>query len=224
MDNLIKIYENTISKEVCNLIINEFETSNSQMEGISGAGVNKLVKSSTDLMIHLNLDNPNWLYIYDYLRENLLGNLVEYIEQNTFMTITGGFASKASAVRTAQSCYMAGNNGQPHMQMQRYIGGEGFYAWHRENYSDEPAMAKREMFYIIYLNDVEAAGETEFLFNPQKVKPEVGTIILAPAFWTHTHRGNALSDPNARKYIITGWIEFTENVNVNYDFLEDYTL
>ena len=49
MDNLIKIYENTIPKEVCDLIINEFESSNNQMEGISGAGVNKLVKSSTDL-------------------------------------------------------------------------------------------------------------------------------------------------------------------------------
>jgi hypothetical protein len=73
MDNLIKIYEKTIPKEVCDFIINEFETSKNQMEGISGAGVNKLVKSSTDLMIHLNLNNPNWLYIYDYLRENLLG-------------------------------------------------------------------------------------------------------------------------------------------------------
>jgi hypothetical protein len=110
------------------------------------------------------------------------------------------------------------------MQMQRYIGGEGFYAWHRENYADNPTMSKREMFYIIYLNDVEESGETEFLFNPMKVKPKAGSIILAPAFWTHTHRGNPLSDPNARKYIITGWLEFTENINVNYDFLEDYTI
>jgi hypothetical protein len=54
MDNLIKTYENAIPKEVCDFIINEFETSKNQTEGISGAGVNKLVKSSTDLMIHLN--------------------------------------------------------------------------------------------------------------------------------------------------------------------------
>ena len=102
MDNLIKIYENTLPKEFCEFVINEFETSNNQMEGISGAGVNKLVKSSTDLMIHFNQDNPTWLYIYDYLRENLLGNLVDYIEHNSFMTITGGFSNKASAGRTAQ--------------------------------------------------------------------------------------------------------------------------
>lgn len=221
MDNLIKIYEKTIPKEVCDFIINEFEVSRNQMEGISGAGINKLVKSSTDLMIHLNLDNPNWLYIYDYLRENLLGNLVEYIEQNSFMTITGGFASKASAVRTAQSCYMAGNNGQPHMQMQRYIDDQGYYAWHHEN--EGGLTSKRELFFIYYLNDVDNGGETEFKFNSEKVKPEAGKLVIAPALWTHKHRGNPPQN-GQYKYIITGWIEKKDEHYISEEFEEDYLI
>jgi hypothetical protein len=220
MDNLIKIYENTLPKEFCEFVINEFETSNNQMEGISGAGVNKLVKSSTDLMIHFNQDNPTWLYIYDYLRENLLGNLVDYIEHNSFMTITGGFSTKASAVRTAKSCYMASNNGQPHMQMQRYIDDQGYYAWHHEN--EGGSTIKRELFFIYYLNDVDG-GETEFKFNPQKVKPETGKLIIAPALWTHKHRGNPPND-GQYKYIITGWIEKTDEHYISEEFEDDYLI
>jgi hypothetical protein len=220
MDNLIKIYDKAIPKEVCDSIINEFEVSKNQMEGMSGAGVNKSIKASTDLMIHSNLDNPNWSYIYDYLRENLLGNLVDYIQNNSYMTITAGFASKASAVRTAQSCYIAGNNGFPHMQMQRYIDDQGYYAWHHEN--EGGTTARRELFFIYYLNDVDG-GETEFKFNGEKVKPEAGKLVIAPALWTHKHRGNPPQN-GQNKYIITGWIEKIDDHDISSEFEEDYLM
>lgn len=224
MDNLVQIYKNFIPKEYCDKIIDAFEKDPNTQAGISGAGINHNIKKSTDLMIASRLDSPVWNEIYHYINEALLHACVDYVGKFPMMSRTAKHETEMSLVRTVNAKLASISNGRPHMQMQRYIGGEGFYAWHRENYSDEPGMAKREMFYILYLNDVEAAGETEFLFNPQKVKPEAGTMILAPAFWTHTHRGNPLSDPNAKKYIITGWIEFVENTNVNYDFLEDYTI
>ncbi len=220
MDNLVKIYKNALPKDVCDFIINEFENSSNQMEGISGAGVNKMVKSSTDLMIHLNLENPKWLYVYEYLTENLLGYLVDYIEENNFLTVTGGFSSKASAVRTAQSCFMASNCGYPHIQIQRYIGDQGYYAWHHEN--EGGVTGKRELFFIYYLNDVEG-GETEFKFNPQKVKPETGSLLMAPALWTHKHRGNPPGNDQV-KYIITGWIEKTDDHYISSEFEEDYLM
>ena len=220
MDNLVKIYKNALTNDVCDFIISEFEKSSNQMEGISGAGLNKTVKSSTDLMIHLNLDNPVWLTIYDYLRENLLGYFVDYIEENNFITITGSFSSKASAVRTAQSCFGATNCGNPHMQIQRYIGDQGYYAWHHEN--EGGSTIKRELFFIYYLNDVEG-GETEFKFNPQKVKPESGTLLIAPALWTHKHRGNSPGSGQT-KYIITGWIERRDDHHISSEFEEDYLI
>jgi len=220
MDNLVKIYNNAITKDVCDFIIREFETSSNQMEGISGAGTNKKVKSSTDLMIHLNLDNSVWSTIYDYLRENLLGFLVEYLEQNNFLTMTGEFSSKSALVRTAQACFGATNCGHPHMQIQRYIGDQGYYVWHHEN--EGGSTAKRELFFIYYLNDV-GGGETEFKFNHQKVKPETGTLLIAPALWTHKHRGNP-PGLNQTKYIITGWIEKTDDHYISSEFEEDYLI
>ena len=58
---------------------------------------------------------------------------------------------------------------------------------------------------IVYLNDVDEGGETEFLYYPRRVKPQAGRVLLFPASFTHSHRGNPpLSNT---KYIMTGWVE-----------------
>jgi hypothetical protein len=220
MDNLVKIYNNAINPEICQFIINKFESSQNQIEGISGGGVRKHIKASTDLMIHDEAGrDEDWKYIYDYLMENLLSHLVDYIEQNDFPVLSNNFSSKSSAVRTAQTCFMSGNNNFPHIQMQRYIGGEGYYAWHHENEGGNTD--KRELFYIYYLNTLNSGG-TEFKYNPQIVYPETGKLLMAPAYWTHKHRGNAPGDGNT-KYIITGWIESKPNT-ISEEFEEDYLI
>ena len=83
------------------------------------------------------------------------------------------------------------------------IGG-GYHRWHYESHSR--TNASRLLTWILYLNDVEEGGETEFLYYPRRIKPKAGTLILWPGAFTHTHRGNPpLSNT---KYIITGWVEF----------------
>jgi len=57
------------------------------------------------------------------------------------------------------------------------------------------------------LNDVSNAGETEFLHQELKVKPEKGLTLIWPCDWTYTHRG--VPSPTEDKYIITGWFSFT---------------
>jgi hypothetical protein len=59
---------------------------------------------------------------------------------------------------------------------------------------------------MLYLNDVEDGGETEFLYQRMRVKPKQGTLLIWPAGFTHTHRGNPPLSNN--KYVITGWSEF----------------
>ena len=61
-------------------------------------------------------------------------------------------------------------------------------------------------FKEVYLNDVTEGGETEFLYQKCRFKPEKNTILIWPAQFTHVHRGNPpLSND---KYIITGWVEY----------------
>jgi hypothetical protein len=61
---------------------------------------------------------------------------------------------------------------------------------------------------IGYLNDVEEGGETEFLYQGVRVKPKKGTIILCPAAFTHTHRGNP--PLSGDKYIINTWVQYID--------------
>lgn len=89
-------------------------------------------------------------------------------------------------------------------KIQKTKPGQGYHIWHCEQ--DSRAFSQRLMAWIVYLNDVEEGGETEFLYQKRRVKAEEGTLLLFPAAYTHTHRGNPpLSNT---KYIATGWVEF----------------
>ena len=88
--------------------------------------------------------------------------------------------------------------------IQRTNPGE-FYHWHIDGGSHE--FSHRQLVAIWYLNDVEGpGGETEFLYQNIKIKPEAGKMLLFPPFWTHEHRGVELQQ--GVKYIATTWIVF----------------
>ena len=55
---------------------------------------------------------------------------------------------------------------------------------------------------MIYLNDIEEGGETEFLYQQLKIKPKRNTGVIWSGGFTHLHRGNP---PSKTKYILTGW-------------------
>jgi hypothetical protein len=82
--------------------------------------------------------------------------------------------------------------------------GGGFHAWHSEN--SRMDNDHRVLAVMVYLNDVQNGGETEFLYQHKRVQPKKGTVVMWPAHFTHLHRGNPpLSNT---KYIMTGWYEY----------------
>lgn len=78
----------------------------------------------------------------------------------------------------------------------------GYHIFHAENVNWN--LNNRTMAWMVYLNDVEEGGETEFLYQKRKVKPTKGTILIWPGSYTHLHRGNP---PMSDKYIATGWYQ-----------------
>lgn len=88
------------------------------------------------------------------------------------------------------------------LKMQKTDPGAGYHVWHAEQGSD--AEASRCLVYSAYLNTIDEAGETEFLYQKLRVPPKENTVIIWPAAFTHTHRGNVVHG-NKSKYIITGW-------------------
>lgn len=80
--------------------------------------------------------------------------------------------------------------------------GGGYHLWHYEDTGI--AHAQRELVWMIYLNDMpDGEAETEFLYQKRRIKPTKGTVVIWPAGYTHTHKGNTVLTQD--KYILTGW-------------------
>tara|TARA_B100000925_G_scaffold280361_1_gene251030 strand:+ start:53 stop:628 length:576 start_codon:yes stop_codon:yes gene_type:complete len=80
------------------------------------------------------------------------------------------------------------------------IGG-GFHQWHFENGSIP--YSQRKFVVQLYLNDDFEGGETEFLYQNRRELAREGDVIIFPAGYTHTHRGNP--PIGNTKYIVTSW-------------------
>ena len=89
-------------------------------------------------------------------------------------------------------------------KIQKTKPGQGYHEWHCEYASK--MKSNRLMAWTVYLNDNFEAGETEFLYQQYRYKPQKGDCLIWPAGYTHVHRGNP--PINGDKYILTGWIEF----------------
>lgn len=93
----------------------------------------------------------------------------------------------------------------------------GYHRWHCEagyDPGDHSAIWRRALAWMLYLNDVDDGGETEFVYQHLRVKPKRGLLVVWPAGWTHTHRGNPPYSND--KYIATGWVGYpdkTERAN-----------
>ena len=86
------------------------------------------------------------------------------------------------------------------------IGG-GFHSWHYENTGLQ--VSARKLVIQLYLNTIEEGGETEFLYINKRIKAKRGRLIIFPAAFTHTHRGNPPIGQD--KYIVSTWAVSQDN-------------
>ena len=192
MDFVLEI-PNNLSPEKCDEMIELFEKDDRRTPGVTGDD-KKIgpVKTSLDLYIS-NLEGGVWDDIDKYLSEQLTKGLDKY--RAHIYDVCG--------VRdyNFNSGYDSG------YQIQRTDVG-GYYSWHH----DCDYHARRVMTFIWYLNDIDITrfgGATAF--HPKVgggglIKPEKGKLLLFPATWTYVHSGMPYVNPDASKYICTGWI------------------
>jgi len=91
-------------------------------------------------------------------------------------------------------------------KFQKTSPGGGYHIWHAEQ--NEGSMSSRCLFYIMYLNDIQDSGETEFIYQKIRIPSKKNTCIISPASFTHAHRGNPVFGEES-KYVITGWFYFS---------------
>lgn len=171
---------------LCDNMIERFEQhAEDQYQGRAGSDqlLNNSLKKTTDLIVS---GKPHWQDVDNNLFRSLAMALNEFRE---------AFPYFANMQRFQDMGY----------NLQRYQAGE-YYHWHVD--ADNLQLASRQLVALWYLNDVEHGGETEFLHQNVKVRPQQGKLILFPPFWTHEHR--AVTIEKGVKYIATTWITFRQ--------------
>ena len=193
MKNFIEIYDNAVPLNICEELIQHYNYINSSLTHYNRTydrktleGVGKIKKDDKAYFFHEETDID-----------------VQLCNTKLLLTIN---SILSECIREYFNTYDILENRNYVIWMHKIqhvnVGG-GYHVWHEE--TSQLENKNRLLQIIIYLNDVNDGGETEFLYQSIRVKPQVGRILIAPAGFTHTHRGNPpLSND---KYIVTTWIE-----------------
>jgi Rps23 Pro-64 3,4-dihydroxylase Tpa1-like proline 4-hydroxylase len=175
--------ENALPDFLCDNMVERFEAAkDEQYLGRIGQifEEDRSIKKSTDLVVS---GKEHWKDVDNNLFRSLGMALREFKEKYEYFR--GPFKDNGYA-------------------LQRTNVGE-HYHWHIDGGSHD--FSQRQLVAVWYLNDVPGpGGETEFLFQDVKVKPQKGKLALFPPFWTHEHRGVTLQ--KGVKYIATTWVVF----------------
>ena len=176
-----------IDTQICDGVIDFFEkdTHFEKGPGVSGGDVNLDYKFSIDKTISTYFRGPLTDNYFNALNDVLTLYKEKYPDCNDHM------------------CKWQLSD---HVNIQYYPPTGGYYEWHKEKDGGHHLTNLRHLVFMTYLNDVNDGGETEFLYQNIKVKPQKGLTLIWPSQWTHTHRG--ITSLTEDKFIITGWLNF----------------
>lgn len=224
MSQFIEVIDDVLSPELCQAFIQRFEQSQNVKPGRTGGGVDTDKKLSMDVSI---AQHPEFTQEFQQLLPLVSDHVVRYFEKY-FFALIGPIGLTMKHPETGQPVKLTADNfeqvGKPNLvnliqylfrigdiNAQKYEAGKGGYPyWHSEVYpqagGNDPL--HRILLFMFYLNDVEEGGETDFFYQDESVKPKAGRMVIAPAYFTHTHRGNIPKSND--KYILTSWILFNQ--------------
>ena len=229
MTDFINIYDHALNLEICDFIIQLFNHSSKKKSGVTGDGLDLEKKQSEDIAISFE---PEWQKINQAITKITLGYLVDYMrcyshlltgvlspkvrDSQTGKDITlkaediTNLSDKAIANIIARLYYLGVINAQKY---RKKVG--GYYHYHSEIYPSPNKNLQsiqsneslhRILLFMYYLNDVTEGGSTEFYYQQRFITPKAGRLVIAPAGFTHTHKGHIpLSND---KYILTSWVLF----------------
>lgn len=221
-DDFIEVYPAALEPGLCAGIIRQFEASGQATRGRVGSGVDTTLKDSWDIEI---TGRPEWQAAHDAIQQAAFRGLADYVRKYRYTLLAPlsiKFKDPATGTVTAldhdslvtlpperylQALAYAFRPGN--LNLQKYLADQGGYPyWHCEHYPRAGSVdpLHRVLLYTVYLNEGFAEGETEFYYQRRRIVPRTGDLLIAPAFFTHTHRGNR---PRGKdKYIATSWVLF----------------
>ena len=217
--DFIETFDNALDAATCAALIARFEADQAQQQpGSIGSGVFPELKNSTDILLR---GKPHWQDAEQRLLNVAMAGVVAYLRKYPHLVIAPLMLQTGDPPRRLQAEDIAAMSERElvglvstvlrpgAINLQRYRAGSGGYPyWHCELFPKDGSCETlhRHLLWMVYLNEDFDEGETQFLYQNRKLKPKTGTLVLAPAAFTHTHRGNR--PLNGDKYIATSWILF----------------
>lgn len=218
--DFIHVIEDALDPAWCAAVVERFAGSREAQPGRVGSGVFPDMKDSLDLTISTRED---WQDVANTLNQAVIAGLARYVRRWPHAVVAplmletqdGGKRQRLTADRLQAMDDDALMPLLMHVfrpgaiNLQRYTAGRGGYPyWHCELMPRDASAETlhRHLLWTVYLNDGFAEGETEFLYQQRKVAPKTGALLIAPAAFTHTHRGNR--PQGGDKVIATSWILF----------------
>lgn len=228
--DFIEVYDGALAAASCRALIERFEKSGVARRGESAGGVDVSIKDSWDITLH---EHPGWEDAQKMLNDAILAGFKRYLRRYPHIALAtsrlqlpqadGRAPVTLDAERLAQAddellnlvvmtLYRPGT-----INLQKYFADKGGYPyWHCELHpspEDNNESLHRVVLWTIYLNDSFSEGETEFLYQRRRIVPRIGSLLIAPTAFTHTHRGNM--PKGGDKYIATGWVLFRRRASAS---------
>ncbi len=222
MSDFIGVYDGILSAEYCQSLMAKFDQDKRAAAGVTGQGIDKAKKDSLDI----TLDQfPDWHEDLGKIHQATINGLMRYARDYPHLVV-GAVAltwqpPNASKPRTIRAEDLADMDDALLFRfintifrtgttnLQKYNKGSGgYHHWHSEHFPSphDPGNASlhRVLLWMYYLNDVPEGGGTRFYYQDKTIAPKQGTLVIAPAGFTHTHRGEIPVSND--KYILTSWI------------------
>ena len=197
----IGVYENALSKDMCDEIIEEFK----KREDLHYKGFSLRVKQGEQDQhffdnikntIEMRIDNQGvgkfdeWCKVFQKASwesvVDLLGKFGYHDRFNPYSVVSFGEVH------------------WPVWKVNSYEKNKGHYNTFHTEQPYHKKTCNRLFVTMFYLNDIEEGGETWFPFSNIELKPKAGTSVVGPAGWPWVHRAN--KPVSNKKYIITSWM------------------
>ena len=192
MNRYIKIYDDVIDADSCNLLIGKFESAEEdQYEVIRQAERDKAIAFT-----QINLANSaDWTSVQNGMLEVFQDYIMHYINDCNIQPKQWPTTYGYEAIR-----------------IKRYLDNDyDRFDSHVDVMNSETS--KRFLAFFVYLNDVDEGGETEFvqLKKPGthitlRIKPQQGRLLMFPPQWMYYHAG--LKPVSNSKYLIHSYCHY----------------
>lgn len=191
-EDFIRTYENAFPSHICDDLMNLFDDMEVRKKVFTRQGTDgSLIQHQADSYLFLDRSDLSRRSFED---RDLGQEIVNFLEGHvlSYCKEFGLLAYKNALVNEA-------------LKLQKTLPGQGFHTWHSEHGAGP--YSQRVLVWMLYCNTISEGGETEFLFQKRRFKPQKNTLLIWPAGFTHTHRGGLVLGPEA-KYVITGWLRW----------------